>query len=406
MNFVGQAHGAFPARYSGPNSFRHTAEATLSNVLTLYTGYQLTSTTEVLFDAESAGGHGLSDALGIAGFTNLDVVRSPDLGQAPYLARLMIHQIIPLSSDRVEAERGPFSLFTRLPARRFELRFGKFSMPDFFDVNAYGSDSHLQFLNWADDNNGAYDYAANTRGYTWGAMAEYDDRRWAFRYAAALMPKIANGPNLDADFRRAHGDNWELEIHRRLAPAGDTVVRLLTYLNHADMGNYREAIAQYREGVTQTPDIIITRQQGRIKYGAGLNLEQPIASWIGSFARLGWNDGKTESFAYTEIDRTVQVGIGLHGQKWRRRFDRAGAAWVVNGLSGDHREYLQLGGLGFILGDGRLNYSTERIFETYYTAHLWRGFFGSVDLQHITNPGYNRDRGPILVPTVRLHIDF
>lgn len=406
MNFIGQAHGSFPAKYSGPNSLKNTREADLSNLLTLYSGYELTTTTEVIFDVESAGGHGISDALGLGGFTDLDVVRSPDLGQTPYLARLMIHKIIPLTAGTVEAERGPYALYGRLPARRLEIRFGKFSLVDFFDLNSVGSDSHLQFLNWTDDNNGAYDYAANTRGYTWGAMVEYDDRRWAVRYAAALMPKVANGPNLDANFTRAHGDNWEVEAHHRFVRAGDTIVRLLSYVNHADMGSYREAIQQYEEGKTRIPNVVATREQGRIKYGFGLNLEQPVTSSLTGYARLGWGDGKTESFAYTEVDRTLNLGASLRGELWHRRFDKIGGAFVVNGISGDHREYLRLGGLGFLLGDGNLNYGTERIFETYYTARLRRGVFGSIDLQHITDPGYNRDRGPVLVPSLRVHIDF
>ncbi|MGB8802731.1 MAG: hypothetical protein WCC97_18790, partial [Candidatus Acidiferrales bacterium] len=164
-NIVLQWHGNFPAPYSGTNSFTHAAENATSKVYTLYLGYELTHTTEVYLDIESAGGHGLSNALGLAGFVNLDVVRNPSLGDVPYLARLMIRQIIPLSKEMVTVERGPLSLATSVPARRIEFRLGKFTIPDFFDINSYGSDSHLQFLNWTVDNDGAYDYAANTRGY-------------------------------------------------------------------------------------------------------------------------------------------------------------------------------------------------------------------------------------------------
>src|SRR4029077_6128984 len=174
-NVILQWHAAFRTAYSGPNSFRAHSENDTSKLYTLYSGYALSHTTEVFLDLESAGGHGLSDALGIAGFTNLDVVPNPQLSQAPYVARLMLRQIIPLSSETVTAQRGPFALATTLPARRIEIRFGKFSMVDFFDLNTDGSDSHLQFLNWTADNNGAYDYAANTRGYTDGVILEYDD---------------------------------------------------------------------------------------------------------------------------------------------------------------------------------------------------------------------------------------
>lgn len=406
VNVIGQGHGAFPAKYSGPNSLKSTDEFAVSNVLTLYTGLELTPSTEVLFDVESAGGRGISDALGLAGYTNLDVVRNPDLGPAPYLARFIIRKTFTLGGGREGVERGALQLATELPARRLQILVGKFSLVDFFDLNSVGSDSHLQFMNWTVDNNGAYDYAANTRGYTWGTMAEYDDRGWALRFAEALMPKVANGENLDADLLRAHAENTELEIRRSLLPHRAGAVRLLSFVNHADMGDYRQSIAQFKAGAVRTPDITATRRQGRVKYGFGVNLEQNLTRQVRAFARWGWNDGKTESFVYTEVDRTIAFGADLKGDVWRRKLDKIGGAYVTNFLSRDHREYLALGGQGFLLGDGKLNYGLERIFEGYYTAHLWRGLFGSFDLQHISNPGYNRDRGPVLVPSVRLHVDF
>ena len=193
-NIIFQWHPSFPAKYSGPNSLREESEHATSNVLTLYTGYEFNKTTEIVFDIESAGGRGISSALGVAGFTNLDVVRNPDLGQTPYLARLMVRKIIPLSHESEKAERDPLSLATSLPLRRLDIRVGKFSLVDFFDANSVGSDSHLQFMNWTDDNNGAYDYAANTRGYTWGAMIEYQDRRWGRDMLRRRCRKSPTGP--------------------------------------------------------------------------------------------------------------------------------------------------------------------------------------------------------------------
>jgi high affinity Mn2+ porin len=406
INVIAQGHPAFYAPYRGPNSLKSTSEFAVSNVLTLYTGYKLNPTTDVVLDVESAGGRGISGALGLAGFANLDVVRNPDLGQTPYLARLIIHKTVALSDDQVEQEQGPLSLTREVPARRLEFRLGKFSLVDFFDTNSVGSDSHLQFMNWTVDNNGAYDYAANTRGYTWGAIAEYQDRGWGMRLAEALMPKVANAPNLDADLSRAHAENLEFEFRRGLVPHHEGSIRILSYLNHANMGKYRRAIDEFRAGVVPVPDIVATRQQGRVKYGFGANLEQSITSSWRVFARWGWNDGRNESFAYTEVDRTIAFGSDFRGDAWRRRSDRLGAAFVSNGISGDHREYLALGGHGFLLGDGGLRYGRETILELYYTAHLWRGFFLSPDVQHINNPGCNRDRGPVLVPGLRLHVEL
>src|ERR1700728_2133628 len=210
-NIVLQWHGAVPAKYSGPNSLRAGGENGTSQVYTLCLGYELTPTTEVFFDMESAGGHGLSDALGLAGVTNLDVVRNTTLSQDPYVARLMLRQIIPLSDDRIEEERDEFHLATSVPTRRIEFRVGKFDLADFLDLNTWGQDSHLQFLNWTVDNNGAYDYAASTRGYTGGVLLEYDDHWFAARFAIALEPKIANGINLDLDIARARAENLELQ---------------------------------------------------------------------------------------------------------------------------------------------------------------------------------------------------
>src|SRR4029077_9608411 len=207
-NVISQWNPAFRSPYEGRNSLSPQAQDATSHVFTLYTGLRLTNNAELLLDIQETGGHGIGEALGLAGFTNLDVVRNPTLSKAPYVARLMWHQIIPLSGEKAPSERTPLSLFPQLPVRRIEIRFGKFSLVDFFDVNTYGSDSNLQFMNWTLDNNGAYDYAADTRGYTYAAMGEYDDRHWAVRFAEALMPKVANGINLDADLGRAHSENF------------------------------------------------------------------------------------------------------------------------------------------------------------------------------------------------------
>jgi high affinity Mn2+ porin len=405
-NIVLQWHPAFPAKYSGPNSLRPVGENATSKVYTLFLGYKVLPWTEVFLNVESAGGHGISEALGLAGFTNLDVVRNPSLGETPYIARAMLRQIIPLTDERIEAQRDAFHLATSLPTRRIEIRFGKFGVPDFFDLNTWGTDSHLQFLNWTVDNNGAYDYAANTRGYTDGVILEYDDHWWTVRFGEELMPKVANGINLDADIARARAENLEIEARGKLIAHREGVVRFLSYLNHANMGNYREAIHDYLDGETTTPNIIETRQQGRHKYGFDLNFEQEVTSDIGIFGRLGWSDGRNESFAYTEVDRTLQIGAFTKGGAWHRRNDRAGAVFVANAIVAAHQQYLALGGLGFLLGDGGLNYGPEKIVEGFYTAHVWRGFFTSFDLQHINNPGYNKDRGPVTVPTLRLHVDF
>ena len=409
-NFIFQTNPPFHAAFSGKNSLGPNYEKATSRILTLYTGVRLNSSTELLVDVEDAAGGGLSNALGLAGITNLDVVRIPGQGSplstAPYLARGMIHKVFALSKDKIENGRNALSLFDELPRRRLEVRFGKFGLADFFDQNSVGSDSHFQFANWTVDQTGAWDFAADTRGYTVGVTADYEDRNWGFRFAEALMPKVANGIDLVWKPWQAHAENWQYELRRGLIPKKAGAVRLLAYTNYANMGIYRDAVAQFEKGLVPRPDITNHPWHITRKYGFGINVEQNLTRNLTAFGRFGWNNDKTESFAYTEVGQTFAGGLGANGAWWHRRYDRAGLALVSNAISKDHQTYLADGGYGFLLGDGALNYGRENIVETYYTAHVWRGIYVAPGMQHINNPGYNRDRGPVLVPSFRVHVEF
>ena len=251
-------------------------------------------------------------------------------------------------------------------------------------------------------------------------MCDLDTSR--LRHLQTIYPEVEgatdythmlNGINLDADLARARSENAEIEFHRAIVPHREGVLRLLAYSNQANMGIYKVAIANFLAGDTPCatgtvcrPEIMAHSLQNTTKYGFGVNIEQPLTDWLGLFARWGWNEGEHESYAYTEVDGTEQVGAGAKGARWRRKLDRAGFAFVSNGISRDHQQYLALGGVGFLLGDGNLNYGREGIVESYYTLHVWRGIFTSVDVQHINNPGYNRDRGPVLAGALRLHVEF
>jgi len=409
-NIIFQGRLPFHSAYEGTNSFRNSAEYKTSLVGTLYTAVRPTHSirynTDLILDFESAGGRGLSQALGLAGFTNLDVVRNPNLGSTPYLARYQIHQVIGLTSETTPQESGPFALAPSVPVRRIELRGGKMTLPDFFDMNSVGSDSHLQFMNWTIDNNGAWDYAADTRGYTVGGMAEYDDRNWSIRYGIFAMPVVANGIDLDWAFSRANGQNGEFELRRSWLPKQKGVTRILFFANHAHMGTYREANDAFLNGIDATPDITKHAHEGALKYGFGYNTEQSLTPNLTVYGRFGWNEGQHESYAYTEVDQTISAGGEYSGARWHRPADNVAIVLVTNAIKADHQEYLKLGGKGFLLGDGNLNYGRETIVESYYTWHFWRGLFYSVDIQNIHNPGYNRDRGPAWVGSVRAHVDF
>jgi high affinity Mn2+ porin len=405
VNSIFQYHPAFAAPYTGTNSLRPDAETALSSLLTVFLSYSPFSTTDLILDPEMALGGGLSRAVGAAGFPNLDVVRNPTLSHAPYIARLEIHQVIPLSQDWVANEdRGPISSQPLVPRHRLDLRLGKMSTADLFDINPVGSDSHLQFMNWTVDNNGSFDYAADTRGYTYGFLAEYQGPLIEVRFGEMLMPKVANGIDLDFDLSKSRGENLELEIKYSARSDRRGTVRLLGYQNHANMGSYQEAIDAV-SGTSVAPDITLHRRAGRIKRGVGANAFQQCGA-ARFFARLGWSNGDYESFAYTEVENTVALGGDLAGGYWGRPADKVGLAFVSNGISSPHREYLRLGGLGFLLGDGNLAYSRETIVEQYYNAQVWRGMFLAEDIQVIANPGYNHDRGPVWVFSLRGHLEF
>jgi hypothetical protein len=237
-------------------------------------------------------------------------------------------------------------------------------------------------------------------------IVEYQERRLALRFAEALMPTVANGINLVWNLRRARSENLELELRPVLIRGRLSTIRLLAYANHANMGVFREAIQAFQRGEASVPDITAHPLRTTTKYGFGVGVEQELTGRLRVFGRAGWNEGKHESYAYTQVNNSFQLGGDVRGDPWKRKRDKVGVAMASNGLSSDHREYLALGGLGFLLGDGRLTYGRETIFEGYYTAHLWRGLSGSFDLQHINNPGYNQDRGPVLVPSIRLHVEF
>ena len=420
-NIITQGDLPFHSPYQGKNSFIGRGEYKTSMVGTLFAAWRpdhsIRYATDFIFDLEAAEGRGLSEAFGLAGFTNLDVVRNPNLGRVPYPARYGFHQVIGLTAETTDQDPGTYAIAPSVPVRRLEFRGGKMGSNDFIDSNEVASDSHLQFMNWTVDNNGAWDYAADTRGYTLGGLAEYDDRNWSLRYGIFAMPVVANGIDLDWAFSRAHGQNGEFELRHswipprnEFKPKGTT--RILFYGNTAHMGTYREVVEDFlngsdtaRYGVT-VPTITLHEHYGALKYGFGYNTEQEVTENLRVAGRFGWNEGQHESFAYTEVDQTVELAADYAGTRFHRPADKIGLAVVSNAIKADHQEYLKLGGLGFLLGDGHLNYGRENIEEAYYTCHTWRGMFYSLDVQHIDDPGYNRDRGPVWVGSVRAHIDF
>lgn len=318
----------------GGGSLLSRHETELSQTYTLYLGAQARPNLEVYLDPEMARGHGVSNALGLAGYTNGEVIRNPTLSQDPYLARYFVRWNIPTGKGTEAVAAAQNQVATIRPTHRLVVTAGKYGVSDIFDLNSYANNTRTQFMNWALLNNGAYDYAADTRGYTRGVVVEWVNPTWALRIGSYQMPVVANGIDLAGNVAHNRGDQIELELHpnlmRKLPLA---IVRLLAYRNLAHMGNYREAIALGQKAGT-TPDITKAAHVGNIKYGFGLNFEMPLGDvdevgtgQTGLFGRYGWDDGATESFAYTEIDRTVQLGGQVSGRRWHRPHDRFALAW-------------------------------------------------------------------------------
>lgn len=398
----------FQAAYSGPNSLTNRGAANATHTYGIYIGSRVTNSLQLYADGEMARGGGIGGTVGLAGLTDGDVIRqgAANLGQGPYLARAYARYLIPLSAARDTAGRGQDRVAGPEPTTRIEIKAGKWALNDDFDLNAYAGSTRSEFMDWALWDNAAWDYAANTRGYTNGVLIGYVSPKWALKVAAAQMPIIANGNTLDNDLTLAYGLNAELTVR---PDSSGTTLRFLAYDNRGRMGVYRDAIDIGKERDT-TPNIVADDMQGRVKYGFGFNLEQPLADSgnTGVFLRLGWNDGKTEDFVFTEADRHLSSGLQLAGDAWHRPDDRLGIAAAIDGLSKDHEDYLAAGGIGFLLGDGKLRYGTENIIEVYYRLQVphvaWMQI--SPAIQHIQNPGYNEDRGPVYVYTFRLNLHY
>jgi hypothetical protein len=402
LNVVTQSHPSFPSPYSGPNSFTSNAQTAVTGVVTLYTGYSLVHNTEFFFDLESAKGAGVSGALGLGGLENLDAVTDKTATAAPYVARLQVRQIIPFSKHMVDATRNPLGLAAKVPDHRLELRLGKMSLTDFFDLNEVGSDSHLQFLNYAIDNNATYDIAANSRGYTYAALAELYTPGWTMRFAEAFAD--VSGLGTDWDLAHNHAENFEFEIHPDIGGQQPFVLRALGFVNHAQMGSYPEAVTAFLNGHDPRPDLN-NHLELTTNWGVGLNGEATIPKGIRLFGRFGWNEGTKEAFQFAEADRTVVLGGDFDGRFWKAPKHRVGVAMAVNAITAVHRQYLELGGDSFLLGDGALTYGHEKILEAYYNVSFGHGIFGAFDVQRIWNPGYNHARGPVIIFGFRLHAE-
>ena len=410
---VDQNQSRLRSPYSGPLSLNPDGATEATSTIGIYGGWAPMNWSQLYMDVEKFDGAGVSNATGLAGLTNGDVVRQGVAGikKEFYVARLFARFMLPLGDQTSSIDRAQDQIPGLEATSRLELKVGRMAVTDDFDQNRYAGAARTQFLNWSLWANTAFDYAANTRGYTNGVVVGYVNTQWSLKYGFYLMPLHANGQQLEYEAGMAHGQNLELRLSPW--PAGP-MVRLLAYLNTARMGSYEEALAIAASTHSQ-PDIQADDREGRHKRGVGVNAEQPLADNgdTGIFMRWGRDDGKTETFAFTEVDEELSVGGQLSGLHWGRIDDRLGVAAVSEGLSAPHRQYLEAGGCGFLLCDGRLNYGHEQILEAYYRIEqIWPMKPGPVhwelgpDYQDIRHPGFNQDRGPVHFWALRFHVEY
>jgi high affinity Mn2+ porin len=398
--FLPQGYPAFHAPYSGPNSLTPAAQAQETWSNSLYLNARLWQGGEVYFNPELLQGFGLNNTTGVAGFPNGEAQKS----NFPYphynTSRLFVRQTFGFGGEQETLASGPTQLAEKVDVSRLTLQAGKFAVIDVFDGNAYAKDSRKDFMNWSMWAPGAFDYAADKLGLSYGATAELNQKQWALRAGYFLMDAVSNSNNFDTKiFQRGE---YVAELETRYALFSQPgKLRTIVWLNSAFAGSYRETL----DNPALNLDISQTRM-GRIKYGYVFNLEQAVTDEVGLFGRWSWNDGKNEIMAFTDIDASLSLGASIKGVRWGRPDDVIGLGGAVNALSRDHRDFIAAGGLGPLIGDGQLNYRKERILETYYAYALNKGLTLTADYQLIVNPAYNADRGPVSVFSGRLHGEF
>jgi high affinity Mn2+ porin len=401
---ISQGYTPFHAPYTGPNSFLSAYEMRTTATASLFFAAKLPwEGGMIIINPEESGGRGTSDAFGLGAPTNGEAVRVGNPQPTPYLARFMLQQTFSLGGEWENLA----DIANQVPGPHYKnnivIKIGKMPAIDDFDDNTYAHDPRLQFMNWGLMYNSTWDYPANTRGYTYGADIEMNLWDWSARYGIWQVPEVANGSALDSRILKAWGMAWELEQRWTILNDLPGTVRLLGWLNSAHMGSYRDAL----QLSPVDPQVTETRQY-RLRYGFGVSWDQElIKNELGIFGRIGYSDSYAETWAFTEAERTISIGMLLKGKAWDRPRDEVGVALMANGLGPQHIAYLAAGGLGFELGDGKLNYSPEFTFEAYYNLRIRKGLYVSLDWQAIANPGYNRDRGPVLdVIALRVHYEF
>lgn len=424
--YIWQRHPGFGVRppagidwskYSGGEtrplySLTNVRDKSYTATVTGYFGFRPWQGGEVYLNPEITQGVPFTGGLvGLGGFYNGEITRAAGTSPKLYRQRLFLRQTWGLGGGTEKVESDLNQMAGSVDKNRFVLTVGNFSTLDVFDKNEYSNDPRRQFMNWGNMCNVAFDYAADARGWSWGATAEWYQDDWAFRYGRMTGPKSPNGEWMDYRIFKHYGDQVEVErSHEIDGKAGS--VRVIAWRNKAKLAAFRDAI-NYGNSVGWAPDpdngmeyILKVRNGEKFKYGVGINMDQALSDNLGVFFKAMWADGRTETYAFGEVDRSIATGLSLKGGYWGRAQDTVGVAYLAHFLSRDRREYLEKGGISFFIGDGWLNYRPEQVLETYYSLNVIKGVWLTADLQHIRNPAYNADRGPVNIAALRFHAEF
>lgn len=405
-----QKHPAYQAAYSGPNSIIPIGEKMYTFSTTAFFGMRLWQGAEIYLNPEISQGVPFStNLIGLGGFTNGEITRAGGTNPKLYRQKLFLRQTWNSGGESQRVEAGLNNQMAGwVDKNRFVLTVGNFSTLDVFDPNTYAKDARTQFMNWGNWTYAAYDYAADARGFGWGFAAEWYKDEWALRFGRMTGPVLPNGLSVDQSITKHFGDQIELE-HEHTLYGHPGKVRVLGWRNRAKLASFNDALSWLKNnpGNYTGPDALIAaRGSEKIKYGLGVNIEQEISNNTGFFTRIMQTDGRTETYAFTEVDGSFSAGVAIKGNAWGRSEDGIGLSFMRNFLSADRRHFLEAGGISYFIGDGALNYHPEDIFESYYSFNVARNIQLTADYQRIQNPAYNAARGPINVYALRLHAEF
>jgi len=404
--FIFQGYPAFRAAYDGTNSLPSNGQSRETWTVSAFLGARLWQGGELYYNPELLQGFGVAETTGAGGYPNGEAQKSNFPFPQYNTSRLFLRQEIGLGGPTEKVESNYGQLAGEKDVSRLTFQIGKFAVHDLFDVNEYAGDSRTDFLNWSIWAAGAFDYPADRVGLTYGATAEFNKANWAVRAGYFLVGNEPNANVFDWALLARGGYVGELEL--RFKPYDHPgFLKIGPWLTSTFAGSYSDAVAlSLANPGLSANDAIVQTRQGRIKYGFYLNLQQEITDEIGLFSRFSWNDGHSEIGAFTDIDQSVSIGTRIKGKLWGRENDEIGIAGAINTLSSDQSRYLAAGGLGVLVGDGRLSYASENVIETYYALQLIKGLIATADYQLLINPAYNADRGPVHLFAGRLHAQF